>query len=106
MEQGNSEKKLAVCAYELLGSAFIMYAITVDEGVFAGNTTFACMLLAWEMSGGHFNPAISLNVYFVERKNGATAGTLFAMILSQLVGACIGTIFGWMALVDKSYMED
>jgi len=31
METGNKDKKIGVFAYEFLGTAFIMYAVIVDQ---------------------------------------------------------------------------
>ena len=66
----------------------------------------AMMLLAWNVSGGHFNPAITLGVYISEWKfkdNAVIAGIMF---VSQFLGAMLGILFGFLALVDASYMND
>ena len=46
-----------------------MYAIMLEKGTFliAGGATALMMILAWDVSGGHFNPAITLGVYVAEK---------------------------------------
>ena len=42
--------------------------------------TLAMMCLAWNVSGGHFNPAITIGVYVSEKDFGGNALTAFIMI--------------------------
>jgi len=65
METNNHDKKIGVFFYEFLGTAFLMYALMMGRGT---NTLVATlygsmMYLAWNVSGGHFNPAITLGMY-------------------------------------------
>lgn len=86
METGKKDKKLGVFMYEMLGTAMIMFAFMLssaenDNSAYPAKVTFAMMILAWEISGGHFNPAISVGVYVAEKDYGGNAGTLFLMIV-------------------------
>ena len=67
--------------------------------------TFAMMLLAWNVSGGHFNPAISLGVWASQGKFGEDAVTLIIMIVSQFAGAMLGILLGFLSLIDKVYQQ-
>ena len=83
METGNKDKKIGIAVYEGLGTAFIMYAVMVEGGTFgaASFVTLAMMCLAWNVSGGHFNPAITIGVYVSEKDfkgNALTAGIMIA----------------------------
>ena len=71
MEPGNSKNKVAVLAYECIGTAFMTYALVIERSVYLSGVTLLAMLAAWDISGGHFNPAISISVYCNEKKNGA-----------------------------------
>lgn len=91
-----------MAVYELLGTAFIMYCLVVNKGVFvesAGVITFAMMCIAWNVSGGHFNPAITIGVYVSEKDFGGNALIAFLMICAQFGGAFLGLLFGYLARV-------
>ena len=111
METGN-ESKVGVIAYEFLGTAFIMYAIMVETARVNGTdplagigVNFLMMALAWNISGGHFNPAISVAV-FVSEKQGKNTVTLILELVAQFAGAFLGVLLGFSALVDKTYQEN
>ena len=59
------------------------------------------MFLAWEVSGGHFNPTITLGVYIGNIKDaGNNLVIMLVMIVSQFIGAFAGVFWGWLALCD------
>jgi len=65
-----------VAAYEFLGTAFIMYALMMSKGTYIGIPiwmTFTMTTLAWSVSGGHFNPALTLGIYVAEKDLGGNA---------------------------------
>ena len=108
METGNQDKKIGIAAYEFIGTAFIMYALMMERGIFGTlpiYVTFAMMLIAWKVSGGHFNPAITLGV-FVAEKDAKNLVPMAIMIVSQFAGALFGILLGFLALIDKTYQEN
>ena len=109
METGNKDKKIGIAAYECLGTAFIMYAVMMSGGTFSGGAiplTFGMMVLAWNVSGGHFNPVISIGMYIAEKDFGGNLVTLLIMMLAQFTGAFLGLLFGYLSLIDKTFMDD
>ena len=71
METENKGNPVGVFCYEFLGTAIIMYSLMMARGHFddiVAIFTFGCMILAWKVSGGHFNPAITLGVFVSEKK--------------------------------------
>jgi len=108
METGNKDKKIGIAAYECIGTAFIMYGVMMDGGNFASALpiTFAMMVLAWNVSGGHFNPVLSIGMYVAEKDFGGNLVTLLIMIGSQFVGAILGILLGYLSLVDVTYQDD
>ena len=114
METGNKDKKIGVFAYELLGTAFIMYAVIVEEsyekfvGIFGDAyiyITLAMMMIAWNVSGGHFNPAITVGMLIASKDFGGNAAVAFLMIAGQFAGALFGILFGFLAIINRDYME-
>lgn len=74
-----------MCAYEFIGTAFIMYAMMMENGHYIGGAvlmTLAMMTLAWNISGGHFNPALTLGMYIAEKDFGGNALIAGLMIIS------------------------
>ena len=74
---GGNERKLHVLAYELIGTIFFTYA-TMVSGAFSSTTVgqfsyivpvsieaaYACLLaICWHVSGGHFNPALTISTF-------------------------------------------
>ena len=108
METGNKEKKIGIAAYECIGTAFIMYGVMMDLGGFVSALpiTFAMMVLAWNVSGGHFNPVISIGMYVAEKDFGGNLVTLLILMGSQFVGAILGVLLGLLSLVDVTYQND
>ena len=109
METKNADKKIGVFVYEMLGTSMIMYAFMVNRGLFnygAKFVTFAMMVIAWNVSGGHFNPAISLGVYVSEKKWGGNALTLLLMMAGQFAGAFLGILWGYLALIDSKIQDE
>lgn len=85
METGNKEKKIGIAAYECIGTAFIMYSFMVNKGIFSfsgASVTFAMQVLAWNVSGGHFNPVISVAMYISEKDFGGNLVTLLILLAS------------------------
>ena len=70
------------------------------------NMAAAMMILAWNVSGGHFNPALTVAMFVSRRdyrKDGPMAGL---MIVGQFAGAFLGVFFGFLCLMAPDYMND
>ena len=106
------DRKALVCSYEFLGQIFFMYIAIVSGG---GSDTwgiagplalFAIINIFGEISGGHFNPAVTLGVYIREAKWGRNIIFMFMIIASQIAGALVGMLLAFLALrvpVDGEY---
>ena len=65
------------------------------------------MFIAWEVSGGHFNPAITLGVFIANLKDaGNNLVIMLVMIVSQFIGAFAGIFWGWLALCDYTWKDN
>lgn len=84
---------------EFIGVAVFLTAITASQPtlkvVSLAIALGAMILVTGPISGGHLNPAVSL--YFFIKKQ-ITAGTLFAYIAAQLLGAVAGSALGALLL--------
>ena len=108
METGNKDKKIGVIAYEFIGTAFIMYAMMMFNGLYAPTMGMTCAMtaLAWNVSGGHFNPALTIGMYVAEKDFGGNALIAGLMIAAQFCGAFFGVLLGFLALIDKDWQEE
>lgn len=109
MESENRNKKVGVFVYEFLGTAFIMYALMLAKGEFSMGPslmTLIMMLVAWDISGGHFNPTISLGMFVANKKWGQDLIPLVIMIVAQMAGAFFGVFLGYLSLLDGSWAQD
>lgn len=63
------KEKMVICFYELLGTAMLTLGYNfTSQGLAVGFNLFVGILLAGKVSGGMFNPAVTLAVYTVNAK--------------------------------------
>ena len=80
--QGGSQRKPLVATYELIGTAVFVYMILVSTGdaMAVPLALFSVIIIFGGITGGHFNPAVTLGVYISEGKWKANAG--FAVLIA------------------------
>lgn len=90
---GGSENKGFVCLFEAVGTAILILGINMSGGNALCVGLFLLMGIAMlgPISGGHFNPAVSLGVLFKEGKT-ENMGFFFLIMLSQVGGALAGVL--------------
>ena len=100
--RGNDRKAL-VATYELFGTAIFLYMILVSTGdQFAVPLAlYAAILIFGGITGGHFNPAVTTGVFIHNKKWSADLPYALLIIVSQLIGACLGMIFAAFTLSAK-----
>ena len=99
------DRKGLVCIYEFLGQIFFMYIALVSGGT-GGDTygiaaplaLFAIVNIFGGVSGGHFNPAVTLGVYVREAKWAHNFIFMLMIIASQIAGALVGMLLAYLAL--------
>lgn len=99
------DRKLLVCLYEFMGQIFFMYAVLVSAGTgsaFAGLVgplaLFVSVSIFGAVTGGHFNPAVTLGVYFREAKYKDNFLFMAMIISSQISGAITGMLLSYLVL--------
>lgn len=86
--KGSSERSHLVFAYEAIGTMMFIYAILLTNNPLSiGCSLFASIVLFGSITGGHFNPAVTLAVYISEAKWMENLSWLFLVITAQICGA-------------------
>ena len=69
------------------------------------STTIVMMCIAYNVSGGHFNPAISVGMFLAQKKFGEDLLPLILMVVAQFAGAFFGILLGFFAVIDSEYQD-
>ena len=103
-DKGAEPKFVGALIYEFIGTALLMYALMVNLGIptAAIYIQFALMVVAWNVSGGHFNPCLTVAA-LVSNFNGKNLIFALAMIVGQFLGAMFGILLGYLALIAKDF---
>jgi len=98
---GGSERRGTVAIYEFLLTMSFMWGIMMVAGTAYANFVpailFMMLILGGNVSGGHYNPAVTLGVFINEKKFGQDASLAGIMMVSQFAGAVAGAFFGWLS---------
>ena len=114
---GAPNHTLLICLYEVFGTALLLISINLSvsqmpeenhghtDGQAVAASIFVSILVFGHLSGGHFNPAVTLAVWIKESfrsntsvEHGTRAILALVMILSQLSGALLGFLLSYMIL--------
>lgn len=90
---------MLVCLYELMGTAIFMNLVIVSQvtgsdvwGISGPLALFVSINIFGGVSGGHFNPAVTLGVYVRECKFKENLKFMWMIIGSQCAGALLGML--------------
>ena len=87
---------------------FICFASLVTGMDFTAiiGITVLWTIICWEVSGGHFNPAITVTMLLNSKKPKDNLVVALLIMAGQLIGAFAGIWFAWLALIDMDYLGD
>jgi len=105
---GSEGNKFFILLSEFIGTAMLVISInwssTSDSTAFAvGATVFVMATIFGGISGGHFNPAVTIGMLWKEGKDrfGRNLGLTIFMIIAQGLGALFGFAIALMAFDFK-----
>ena len=102
---GGVNNKGKVFIYEFFGTSVLVYAVLASGGnmVAVSATVLALIVGAGPITGAHFNPAVSIGVYFYRRKWCQDLPMFMMVLLAEFTGAFLGVFWAWLVLMP-SYM--
>lgn len=109
---------MTVCIYEALGTALLLIALNMSgpmgstDALAVAGSIFVAIVMFGPVSGGHFNPAVTVSVFIKEAFNNtqdtsAIENLIFGglIILSQITGAIISVCFCHLVLSSSDTFE-
>lgn len=102
MEVDNADKNIGrIFLCEIIGTGLFIYGIMLSNNpVTFAFSLFASIMIFGAVTGGHFNPAVSLGVFISERKMKKHLCGLLILWTAQILGAMLAwglaecTLFG------------
>lgn len=107
---GGVDNKCVVCLCELMGTAFLLIAVnwggtSANTPISVGLTVFGMAQVFGPISGGHFNPAVTIGMFIKELGKttnnvswAVNLGFAALIITSQIVGAIVGVTITALAM--------
>lgn len=104
---GGKRNKTIVFIYEAIGTGLLLYAINIQKGTTFGQfgiafMLFAMILIGGPITGGHFNPAVTLGVYISNVKWREDWQIFLLMLFAQFFGALWGVCLAWNSLYNPT----
>ena len=97
--------KFVICFYEFLGTAMLVLGYNfTNAGLAVAFNLFIGILMAGKVSGGMFNPAVTIAVYLSRGELTAKWKLVIMTILSQVVGAYFGIIYAHFVIGYPAFL--
>lgn len=99
------KEQLIICFYEFLGTSMLTLGYNfTSAGLAVGMNLFVGILLAGKVSGGMFNPAVTIGVYTAEAKFLKEIKMVLMIITAQILGAYFGIFYAHMVNGVPEYL--
>ena len=103
--QFSIREKLVICFYEFLGTAMLVLGYNfTSAGLAVGFNLFVGILMASKISGGMFNPAVTIAVYTAEGTFLKNVILILMIVWSQILGAYFGIVYGHFCLGAPAFL--
>ena len=98
----SANRQTLVCIYEAFGTMLFVYSILLTNNpISISFSLFASIILFGSITGGHFNPAVTLGVYIKEAKYKENLKWLGLAILGRFLGGFVAMMLTELTLFEK-----
>jgi glycerol uptake facilitator-like aquaporin len=99
------DNKFTVCLYEAIGTFIIMVGLNFggeQSNITVPAMMFIAIMCLGKVSGGHFNPAVTVGILFTMQDPMEKNHLKFSLsiMFAQLLGAGVGAFFSRIAVVS------
>lgn len=102
METQGHDRKLVVCFCEMLGTALFIFGILQTNLPLTIPFSLLASVILWgNITGGHFNPAVTLGVYTTLGEYRKNFSMMILLIFSQLLGGLLAIVMNWLGSFGK-----
>jgi glycerol uptake facilitator-like aquaporin len=101
--KGLLKEKIMIFVYEFLGTFLLVQAVNYSQGtaIYIGLTLYMNILLFESVCGAHFNPAVTVGVFFMELKHWKrNILWLVLYLVAQFSGAFVGCLFSYSTIPE------
>lgn len=98
-------EKLVICFYELLGTMMLVLGYNfTSAGLAVGFNLFVGIIMSAKVSGGMFNPAVTIGVYTADKSFVTNIVLVLMIIVSQVIGAYLGILYAHLCLGQPAFL--
>ena len=98
-------EKLVICFYEFLGTGMLVMGYNfTSAGLAVGFNLFVAILMSAKVSGGMFNPAVTIAVYTADKTFLDNVPLILMTIASQICGAYFGIMYAHFCMGRPEFL--
>ena len=102
MEADGHSRMMTVCLCEMLGTALFIFGILgTSSPITIPFSLFASVCIWGDITGGHFNPAVTIGVFTTLGDYSKNLGFMIMIIVAQCLGGMLGIGLNYAGSFDK-----
>ena len=103
MEAKGHDRMFTVCALEMFGTALFLFGIiSQNSAIIIPFMLLAPVVIFGDVTGGHFNPAVTLGVFLTLGDYGKNLVFMIMIWISQILGGLLGIGLAWLGAFGKT----
>lgn len=103
MEADGHKRMFTVCACEFLGTALFIFGILQTNLPLSIPFSLLASVVIWgDITGGHFNPAVTLGVFVTLGDYGKNFAFMIMIMIAQIAGGFLAIGMNWIGAYGKA----